>query len=258
LRPSVSAFWQSIGAQLRNPSGLAGRMAGSFMGFANAKPNAIALAALGLRDGENLLELGCGPGHALQALLRDPHLKRAIGLDWSETMLARAARRNQPALETGRLALVRGDFASLPFDDGSADAVLAVNVVYFMTRAAVGEARRVLRPGGRLVLYATHGSAMRRWPFAGRHSHRLFDRKRLTALLAEAGFARDRIRIDDVDAGFGVSGLLAVATKETASAHQPECCAEEGDEIDEDGRSRCCCAQPSSARNASKAKYLIA
>jgi SAM-dependent methyltransferase len=154
--------------------------------------------------------------------------------------------------------LVRGDFARLPFDDESTDAILAVNVVYFMTRAAVGEARRVLRSGGRLVLYATHGSAMRRWPFAGRHSHRLFDRKRLTALLSEAGFARDRIRIDDVDAGFGVSGLLAVATKETASAHQPECCAEEGDEIDEDGRSRCCCAQPSSARNASKAKYLIA
>lgn len=232
-------------------------MAGSFMGFANAKPNAIARAALGLRDGESLLELGCGPGHALQALLGDPHLKRAIGLDWSETMLAQAARRNRPALETGRLALVRGDFAGLPFDEGSADAVLAVNVVYFMSATAVGEACRVLCPGGRLVLYATHGSAMRRWPFAGRHSHRLFDRKRLAALLAEAGFARDRIRIDDVDAGFGVSGLLAVATKDDAPAGQPECCAEEGDEIEDDGRSRCCCAQPSSARKASRAKYLI-
>lgn len=198
-------------------------MAGSLMGFANAKPNAIALAALGLRDGESLLELGCGPGHALQALLRAPHLAQVIGLDWSETMLAQAARRNRPALEARRLALVRGDFASLPFDDESADAILAVNVVYFMTAVATGEARRVLRPGGRLVLYATHGSAMRRWPFAGRHSHRLFDRKRLAALLAEAGFARDHIRVGDVDAGFGVSGLLAVATREDAPVRQPEC-----------------------------------
>jgi SAM-dependent methyltransferase len=257
LRPSVSAFWQSLGVQLRHPSGLAGRMAGSFMGLANAKPNRASLAALGLSDGENLLELGCGPGHALQVLLRDPHLERAIGLDWSETMLAQAARRNRRSLETGRLALVRGDFASLPFDDGSADAVLAVNVVYFMSATAVGEARRVLRGGGRLVIYATHGSAMRRWPFAGRHSHRLFDCKRLAALLAEAGFARDRIRVDDVNAGFGVSGLLAVATKDDTTAGQPECCAEEDDDIDDDGRSRCCCAQPSSARNASSAKYLI-
>ena len=217
-RPSVGAFWQGVGVQLRNPSGLAGRMTGSFMGFANAKPNAIALAALDLRGGESLIELGCGPGHALKALLRAPYLKRATGLDWSETMLMQAARRNQAALEAGRLALVRGDFASPPFNDESADAVLAVNVVYFMTAETVGEARRMLRPGGRLVLYATHGSAMRRWPFAGRHSHRLFGRKRLAALLIEAGFAIDHISIEEVDAGFGVKGLLAVATKKDASS----------------------------------------
>ncbi len=108
-------------------------MAGSLMGLVNAKPNAVALAALDLGDGESLIELGCGPGHALQSLLRAPHLKRAIGLDWSETMLAQAARRNRRALEAGRLALVRGDFANLPFDDEIADAVLAVNVVYFMS-----------------------------------------------------------------------------------------------------------------------------
>jgi SAM-dependent methyltransferase len=212
-QPLLKPFWQGVGAQLRNPSGLAGRMAGSFMGFANAKPNALALAALDLRDGESLIELGCGPGHALRALLRNARLERATGLDWSETMLAEAARLNRYALEAGRLELVRGDFAKLPFHDGTADAVLAVNVVYFMSAAAVGEARRVLRPGGRLVVYATHGSAMRRWPFAGSHSHRLFDRRRIAALLGKAGFTRGGIHISDVDAGFGVSGLLAVAIK---------------------------------------------
>jgi len=217
-QPSAGAFWQGVGAQLRHPSGLFGRMAGSLMGLANAKPNAVALAALDLVAGESLIELGCGPGQALQSLLRAQRLKQAVGLDWSETMLAQAARRNRLALEVGRLTLVRGDFAKLPFDDEIADAVLAVNVIYFMSASSVGEARRVLRPGGRLVVYATHGSAMRRWPFAGRHSHRLFDRKRLADLLAEARFARECIRIDDVNAGFGVSGLLAVATKEDAGS----------------------------------------
>lgn len=188
------------------------------MGLVNAKPNAAALAVLDLGDGDSLIELGCGPGHALQSLLRARHLKQAVGLDWSETMLAQASRRNRLALEAGRLALVRGDCAKLPFSDDSADAVLAVNVVYFMSASSISEARRVLRPGGRLAVYATHGSAMRRWPFASRHSHRLFDRKRLAALLAEAGFKRNRIRIDDVDAGFGVTGLIGVATKEDAGS----------------------------------------
>ena len=191
------------------------------MGLVNAKPNAAALAVLDLGDGDSLIELGCGPGHALQSLLRARHLKQAVGLDWSETMLAQASRRNRLALEAGRLALVRGDCAKLPFDDETADAVLAVNVVYFMSASSISEARRVLRPGGRLAVYATHGSAMRRWPFASRHSHRLFDRKRLAALLAEAGFMRNRIRIDDVDAGFGVIGLIGVATKEGAGSVIP-------------------------------------
>jgi SAM-dependent methyltransferase len=254
-RPSVHALWQGIGTQLRRPSGLWGRMVGSAMAFANAKPNAMAIAALGLREGESVLEVGCGPGRALQALLRSPQLKQAIGLDWSEIMLAQASRRNRPALEAGCLALVRGDFAQLPFGDELADAILAVNVVYFMgNSAALREARRVLRPGGRIVLYATDGSAMQNWPFAGPDTHRLFDADRLAALLVDAGFAADRIRIDSVDAGFGVRGLLAVAQKENAECY---CCpAALGDVIDDDGKSRCW-AQPSSASSANSAKYLM-
>jgi hypothetical protein len=65
-----------------------------------------------------------------------------------------------------------------------------------------------------MVLYATDRSAMRNWRFAGPHSHRLFDQTRLAALLVDAGFAADHIRIEGVDAGFGVAGLLAVAQKE--------------------------------------------
>lgn len=206
--------WHGIGAQLHKPSGFGGRIAGSVMAFANAKANALAIAALGLGDGESLLELGCGTGHALHALLRSANPARAVGLDWSEAMLARAGRRNLPAVEAGRLALVRGDFAALPFMAASADAILAVNVVYFMgNAAAVREAHRVLRPGGRIVLYASDRSAMRAWRFAGPETHRLFDRDELAALLVEAGFAAEGIRIDAVDAGFGVNGLLAKAQK---------------------------------------------
>jgi SAM-dependent methyltransferase len=254
-QPSLHAVWHGIGAQLRHPSGLWGGVAGSFMARANATPNKLAVAALGLRDGESVLELGCGPGHALQTLLRSPHRARAIGLDWSEVMLAQASRRNRRALASGRLALVRGDFARLPFGDERADAILAVNVVYFMSSsAALREARRVLRPGGRIVLYATHRSAMRNWPFAASDTHRLFDDGRLTALLVDAGFAADRIRIEGVNAGFGIAGLLAVAQKEDARSY---CCpAALGDVIVDDGKSRCW-AQPSSASSASSAKYLM-
>ncbi len=191
---------------------------GRAMSLANARPNALCVSALRLKDGESLLELGCGPGRALQGMVRSPQLERVIGIDWSEVMLAQAARRNRAALEAGRLALVRGDFAKLPFSDEIADAVLAVNVAYFMqSSATLREAHRVLRRGGRIVLYATDERAMRRWPFAGPETHRLFDHDQFFALLFDAGFPRDRISIDRVNAGFGVTGLVAVAHKGDAA-----------------------------------------
>ncbi len=214
LRASLDGLWQGIGGQLRKPTGAWGRLIGGLMAFANARANALAIAALRVREGDCLLELGCGPGLALQSLLRMPHRALAVGLDWSEAMLAQASRRNRAALNAGRLALVRGDFSRLPFAGESADAILAVNVAYFMqSPAAAREAHRVLRRSGRFVLYATHRSAMQRWRFADPHTHRLFDSSELAVLLTEAGFAADRIRIELVDAGFGILGLLAVAQK---------------------------------------------
>jgi ubiquinone/menaquinone biosynthesis C-methylase UbiE len=214
MRASTAAFPHWIGTQLRHPSGLSGRVTGSLMALANARANALAIAALRPRDGESLLELGCGPGHALQRLLRGAHGARVIGVDWSDVMLAQAAHRNRLSVLAGTLELVRADFVRLPFIDAIADAILAVNVVYFMTSSsALREARRVLRPGGRMILYATHGSIMRRWPFAGPETHRLFDHKRLSTLLSDAGFASHCIRIEGVNAGFGILGLLAVAEK---------------------------------------------
>jgi len=216
-QPPSGSFWERMGSQLRNPSGYWGAVVGRLMVLANAKANSLAIAALGIKRGESVLEMGCGPGHALQKLLRLPHVTQVIGLDCSETMLRLSSRRNRSALEAGRLSLVQGDFALLPFLDETTDAVLAVNVAYFMSSpAALREARRVLRQDGRLVLYATHGSVMRRWRFASRHTHRLFNHDRLKALLKEAGFAKNDIRIETVDAGFGIPGLLAMAKKSGA------------------------------------------
>ena len=108
-------------------------MTGSLMGHRSTPGRTrLPLPLLNPRDGENLLELGCGPGHALQSLLHVARRSEIIGTRLVGAMLAQAARRNRLAVETGGLALVRGDFAKLPLIDAIADAILAVNVVYFM------------------------------------------------------------------------------------------------------------------------------
>jgi len=208
---TASTFWAGVGAQLRQPEGWTGRLAGHAMRLANARANALAVKALAPRPGEHIAELGCGPGQALRRILAQD-VALAIGIDHSPVMLAQARSNNARDAVSGRLSLQRCDFAALPLGDASIDAVLAVNVAYFMHDAtAIAEACRVLKPGGRLVLYATSVHAMRNWRFACTHSHRLFDEEDLRTLLRTGGLSDADIEIRQVNAGFGIQGLLALA-----------------------------------------------
>ena len=54
---------------------------------------------------------------------------------------------------------------------------------------------------------------MTRWKFAQSPTHELFDMPGLTNLLVRGGFATSEISVTHIDLGFGVMGLLAIATK---------------------------------------------
>ena len=128
-------------------------------------------------------------------------------------MLAQALRHNRYAVRQGRVHLLRGRIDALPWRDNTIDRILAVHVVYFAGEAGVREARRVLRPGGRIVIVATDRSAMTRWKFAQSSTHELFDMPGLADLLVRGGFATSEISVTRINLAFGVLGLLAIATK---------------------------------------------
>jgi SAM-dependent methyltransferase len=102
------------------------------------------LDAVGAGPGVRLLDLGCGTG-LLLALARERGAE-VVGLDVSPPMLDVAARRLPDA------ELHVADLQTLPFPDASFDVVTAVNAFQFAADsvAAVADAARVLRPGGRL------------------------------------------------------------------------------------------------------------
>lgn len=100
-----------------------------------------------------VLDLGCGPGFFSVLLSRMGVAVHAV--DTSETMLARA-RENVAA--AGRPELVEylcADIASLPLPSESYDAVVLRNVTWLMQEptAAYEEWKRLLRPGGKLVVF---------------------------------------------------------------------------------------------------------
>ena len=210
------SMWEAIGQQLRSPSSWRGRLAGKLMEFVNRDPNDVSVAALEIAPEETVLEIGCGPGMALAQMAAAATNGLVLGLDASSAMLSQAAKRNRSAIESGRVKLALGKFESLPFESGSIDGVLAVNVVYFFSACAeLREVHRVLRPGGRLVIYATDRVTMSRWRFAGPSTHNLVDANDLAAALEAAGFDAQQTEIRKVGFRFDVRGLLAVSRKPT-------------------------------------------
>lgn len=99
-----------------------------------------------VRPGDHVLDACCGTGDLALAAEREGGI--VTGLDFAERMLERARRKS------GTVAWIQGDLLALPFPDGAFDAAtvgFGVRNVADLERA-LGELRRVLRPGGRLAV----------------------------------------------------------------------------------------------------------
>ena len=150
------------------------------------------LDALHLGPGDRLLDIGCGGG----LLLRDAMAFGAVvtGLDHSPEMVALARERAPGA------TVVEGRAERLPFADSTFTAV-SMSVVFFFfdePDLALEEARRVLRPGGRLAVYTTapelRGTPAAPEPLASR-GHFYADDE-LADLAQRAGFRDAAVRRD--------------------------------------------------------------
>lgn len=117
-----------------------------------------AVRAARVQAGQDVLDVACGTGDLTQALARRTQAATVTGLDFTPGMLevARVKQARDQAL--ARIQYIQGDAMALPFADGSFDALtIAFGIRNVQDPAkALGEFRRVLRPGGRLVILEFH------------------------------------------------------------------------------------------------------
>ena len=147
-------LWHSLAQQFRRPAGFIGRLAG-FLFRMNREAVAWTIDLLDIQPTDHILEIGFGPGHGIQRVAQLAAQGRVAGVDFSETMLEQATRRNAAAIASGNVELRLGDASRLPYPDHSFHKVFATNVVYFWKAsvATLREIQQVMKPGGRLALY---------------------------------------------------------------------------------------------------------
>jgi arsenite methyltransferase len=136
------------------------------------------LDGLDLRGDERILDLGCGRGAVLLMAARRLTTGRAVGVDlWRRGDQSgnslEATRRNAIAEGVAdRVELHTGDMTALPFEDDGFDVVVSSLAIHNIRgragrERAIGEAARVLRPGGRLMIADIRGTRHHQAQLAG-------------------------------------------------------------------------------------------
>jgi len=107
--------------------------------------------ATDIRTGERVLDLACGTGELERRVADAGAAAEIVGIDLAEGMIERA---RQKTGSDPRVRYETADAHDLPFSESAFDVAVSANTFHYFSRpdAVLREARRVLRPGGRIVL----------------------------------------------------------------------------------------------------------
>jgi len=181
----------SIAKQAAAPSGFWGRLLLRVMARETTRFNNEIISMLWIEDADRVLEVGFGHGRTLAAAAAQTRATFA-GLDISTDALRVASASCRGAIADGRLDLRVGDAAILPWEASSFSKAFTVHTIYFWRdpMTCLRELRRVVRPGGRVVVGFRERSddALAAFPAS---IYQLYSGDEVVALLREAGFSAE-------------------------------------------------------------------
>ncbi len=152
---------------MRKPQGKLGNMQLKSMNKEHTPVSLWGLKHLNIKEDDVILDIGCGGGMNIKRM--SEKAKKVYGVDYSIESVKLSRQVNEDNIRQGKVEVLEGNVAALPFDDDSFDIVTAFETVYFWPdiEKSFGEVRRVLKPGGTFLIgMETNGSdslVMRFW-----------------------------------------------------------------------------------------------
>ncbi|WP_276134832.1 class I SAM-dependent methyltransferase [Polluticoccus soli] len=178
-----------VAQQLRKPEGEDGITTGEIMNRGNRLINEYAIQKLDPVPGDSVLEMGMGNGYFIKEIIGRDQSISYTGIDYSETMIEAAKELNKEWIAKGQVKLVQGAVDNMSFADGAFTKAMGINIIYFWENPTIelAEIRRVLKPGGKLVIGIRPKHAMLKMPFT-KYGFTLYSKDDLVELLTQNSF----------------------------------------------------------------------
>jgi SAM-dependent methyltransferase len=180
---------RKIGSQFRKPEGFLGIIISNLMIAGNKSAYKTLIKDLAIQPGDKILEIGYGPGIGVE-LISKRYEADMYGIDFSELMYKRAAKRNKKFIKDNKVHLFFGDFVGTDINLSGFDKIFCLNVVYFWDdlQKPFEKIKSLLRNGGVFCFYMENKDNLDRARFTKDDIFNKYSIEHILAILKSCGF----------------------------------------------------------------------
>jgi ubiquinone/menaquinone biosynthesis C-methylase UbiE len=199
---SFSSFFSK---QARKPTGLFGRfIMSTIFDKGNVDLNSFVYELMSVQPDDQILEIGYGTGKLINKMVQQINSGCIVGVDFSDTMISIAKKKNRKNVDKGKVKLLGGNFDEMKFENEYFTKVCSVNTLYFWPNPehTARKITNILKPKGKLVLAFEDIEQLEQRNLSSDIFH-LYSKDAVQDLLIAAGFSSD-IRVESKKRGDSV------------------------------------------------------